>query len=102
MKETRLKLAGDIPGAFAQLCRLAFHLVLPLIPVADQMAGLRLLRQLAVKDHVVVVRGYLGSPDHTVKREAVNTMRVLHGEAPIENLTVFQAIEMAKEWQKKA
>jgi len=26
----------------------------------------------------------------------------MHGEAPMENLSVFQAIEMAKEWLNKA
>jgi hypothetical protein len=36
-----------------------------------------------------------------VKREAINTARVLHGEEPIENLSVFQAIEMAKQWLDK-
>ncbi len=71
-------------------------------PAADQMAGLRLLRYLAVKEHSLLLRTYLQASDHTVKKEAVNTMRVLYGEAPIENLTVFQAIKMAEEWLKKA
>ena len=71
-------------------------------PAADQGAGLRLLRYLAVKDQTVVLRTYLNSPENAVKKEAVNTMRVLHGEPPIENLSVFQAIEMAKVWLGKA
>lgn len=71
-------------------------------PAADQGAGLRLLRYLAVKDQTVVMRTYLSSPENAVKKEAVNTMRVLHGEPPIENLSVFQAIEMAKVWLGKA
>ncbi|MEO6598170.1 MAG: hypothetical protein ABIP94_25785 [Planctomycetota bacterium] len=70
-------------------------------PAAEQMAGLRLLRYLAVKEHNLIMRTYLQAPDHTVKKEAVNTMRVLNGEDPIENLTVFQAIEMAKQWLAK-
>lgn len=70
-------------------------------PAADQMAGLRLLRHLAVKDHLLILRTYLKAPDHTVKKEAVNTARALHGEEPIENLTVFQAIKMAEEWLAK-
>ena len=37
----------------------------------------------------------------TWKREAVNTARVLHGEQPQENLTVFQSIEQAKQWLNK-
>lgn len=67
----------------------------------DRMAGLRLLRYLMVKDQGIVLRTYLNASDHTVKREAVNTARVLHGEEPIENLSVFQAIEMAKKWLEK-
>jgi hypothetical protein len=70
-------------------------------PVPDKMTGLRLLRHLMVKEQGVVLRAYLEAADHTVKREAVNTARALHGEAPIDNLSVFQAIEMAKEWAKK-
>jgi hypothetical protein len=68
---------------------------------ADQMTGLRLLRSLAVREHGLVLRAYLDAPDHTVKREAINAARALHGEPPIENLAVFQAIEMAKEWKNK-
>jgi hypothetical protein len=71
-------------------------------PAAEQMAGLRLARYLAVKDHTIILRGYLQAADGSVKKEAVNTMRVMHGEAPMENLSVFQAIEMAKEWLNKA
>jgi hypothetical protein len=70
-------------------------------PAADQMAGLRLVRYLATKDQQMLLRRYLESPDHTVKREAVNAARVLNGEAPIEDLSVFKAIEMSKEWLKK-
>lgn len=70
-------------------------------PVPDQMAGLRVARYLAVKDHLVILRTYLGASDHTVKKEAVNVARVLHGEEPIENLDVFKSIEMAKEWLGK-
>jgi hypothetical protein len=70
-------------------------------PVADQMTGLRLLRYLAAKSQTPTLRPYLDAKDNTVKKEAVNAMRVLHGEAPIENMPVFQVIEMAKAWQKK-
>lgn len=70
-------------------------------PPADQMAGLRIVRYLAVKEHLLIMRTYLQASDNPVKKEAVNTVRVMHGEAPIENLTVFDAIEMAKVWLKK-
>lgn len=67
----------------------------------DQMAGLRLLRYLMVKDQSMLLRQYLQSSDFTVKREAINTARVLHGEKPLEKLASFQAIEMAKHWLTK-
>lgn len=70
-------------------------------PAVDQMAGLRLLRFLMVKEQSVILRRYLEASEHTVKREAVNTARVLNGEPPIENLSVFQAIEHAKQWLQK-
>lgn len=68
---------------------------------ADQMAGLRLLRYLLVKEQASVLKTYLNSPDHTVKREAINAARVLHGEPPIENLPVFQVVKHQQEWLKK-
>lgn len=93
--------AEALAGARAQDCgNWVFELIAKAQP-ADQMAGLRLLRHLMVKEQAVILRTYLESPDHTVKREAVNTARVLHGEAPIETLSVFQAIEQAKQWLKK-
>lgn len=67
----------------------------------EQMTGLRLLRYLMVKEQGVLLHRYLDDGQHTVKREAVNTARCLFGEAPIENLSVFQAIEQAKQWRAK-
>jgi hypothetical protein len=69
--------------------------------VPDQMAGLRLARYLMVKEQGVILHSYLDASEHTVKREAINAARVLNGEAPIENLDVFKAIEMAKIWRAK-
>lgn len=67
----------------------------------DQMAGLRLLRHLMVKEQKMLLRSYLESPDFAVKREAINTARVLHGEKPLEKLSSFQAINLAKQWLDK-
>lgn len=67
----------------------------------EQMAGLRLLRHLLPKSGAGVLRGYLESSDFTVKREAINAARVVHGEEPLEKLASFQAINMAKEWLQK-
>jgi hypothetical protein len=68
---------------------------------ADQMAGLRLLRSLTDLSQAPLLKTYLAASDHAVKREAVNVARALHGEAPVDNLPVFQVIEMAKAWQQK-
>lgn len=67
----------------------------------DKMAGLRLLRYLMVKEQGMLLKTYLQAPDFTVKKEAINTARVLHGEKPLEKLASFQAINMAKQWANK-
>lgn len=69
--------------------------------IPDQMAGLRLCRYVAVKEHGMIFRTYLQSANHQVKKEAINALRVVNGEQPIETLSVFQAIEMAKTWLTK-
>jgi hypothetical protein len=68
---------------------------------AEQMTGLRLARYVMVKSQTVILRSYLEAKDHTVMREAINAARVLHGEAPIENLSVFKAIELRNHWMKQ-
>jgi len=67
----------------------------------DQMTGLRLVRSVVLPDQKSTVRPYLQASDNAVKREAINVMRVLHGEQPAENLPVFQVIEQANAWLKK-
>jgi len=67
----------------------------------DQMAGLRLLRYLMPKSQGMLLRSYLESSDFAVKKEAINTARVVHGEKPLEKLSSFQAIEQAKKWLLK-
>lgn len=67
----------------------------------DKMAGLRLLRYLMVKEQGMLLRTYLQAPDFSVKKEAINTARVVHGEKPLEKLASFQAINMAKKWLDK-
>ncbi len=70
-------------------------------PAGVKMSGLRLARYLATKDHHVILRTYLQAHEHAVKKEAVNALRVMHGQEPLEKLTVFQVIGMAKDWLKK-
>jgi hypothetical protein len=67
----------------------------------DQMAGLRLLRYLIVQDQRALLKRYLESSDFTVKKEAINTARVLFGEKPLDKLSSFQAIDQAKTWLNK-
>lgn len=67
----------------------------------DKMAGLRLLRYLATTDQKMLLRSYLESSDFAVKKAAINTTRVLHGEQPLEKLSSFQAINLAKQWLQK-
>lgn len=67
----------------------------------DQMAGLRLLRYLMTKQQSMLLRSYLESADFQVKKEAINTARVLHGEKPMDKLSSFQAINEAKKWLGK-
>lgn len=103
---TRWAQVGDLvaevlPAARSADCATWVFEAIAQAPPAEQMAGLRLLRYLMVEQQRMLLRTYLQASDHTVKREAINTARVLHGEAPIENLSVFQAIEMAKQWLEK-
>lgn len=67
----------------------------------EQMNALRVLRYLGTKDHTLAIKGYLTAEDNNVKKEAINALRVIHGEEPLEKLSVFQVIDMAKEWQSK-
>lgn len=67
----------------------------------EQMTGLRLLRHLLPKERAADLKPFLKASDHTVLREAINAARVVHGEEPIENLPVFQAVKHQQEWLKK-
>jgi hypothetical protein len=104
--KTRWKDVGDLvaevltPARSRELGELVFEAIAKAAPV-DQMAGLRLLRFTMTKDQGTLLRVYLEAAEHTVKREAVNTARVLHGEPATDNLSVFQAIEQAKQWLQK-
>ncbi|MCR9247746.1 MAG: HEAT repeat domain-containing protein [bacterium] len=68
---------------------------------ADQMAGLRLVRYLGTKDHNVILKRYLQASQHPVKKAAINALRMIHGEKPLEKLSVFQVIDHAKKWMGK-
>jgi len=64
-------------------------------------AGLRLLRYVATENEKPIIKTYLAAEDHGVVKEAVNVMRVMNGMEPLEKLSAFDVIGMAKEWQSK-
>jgi hypothetical protein len=66
------------------------------------VTGLRLLRSIAPKEYAGVIATWLDAEQHAVKKEAINTLRaVVDGERPLENLSVFQAIDQAKKWKAR-
>ncbi|HEB52071.1 MAG TPA: HEAT repeat domain-containing protein [bacterium] len=99
--ESRDLIAAVLPAARSRTTGNAVLERIALAKPTEQMAGLRLLRYLMVKDQRVMLRHYLESSDFAVKREAINCARVVHGEKPLEKLSSFQAINMAKEWLGK-
>lgn len=67
-----------------------------------KLAALRLLRALGTKDNGSGIGAHLDSEDHAVKKETINALRaIVEGSEPLEELSVFDAIEMAKEWKKR-
>ncbi len=68
----------------------------------SRVTGLRMLRYLAPKDYAGAIALYLDSGESSVKREAINALRaVVDGDAPVEELSVFSAIEQAKSWKER-
>ena len=68
----------------------------------DRVTGLRLLRTVGVRSAAGRIAGYLDSESHNVKKEAINALRaIVDGEPPLDELSVFEAIEMAKKWKEK-
>jgi hypothetical protein len=70
--------------------------------ITEHIALLRVMRSIAPKESKSLVRRFLDSEHSILKKEAINTLRVIvDGEKPIplKKLTVFQIIKMAKEWK---
>ncbi len=71
-------------------------------PVNERVTGLRLARSLCPKDYAAVLGTFLDDDAATVKKEAINALRVVvDGDEPLENLSVFQAIDAAKKWKER-
>lgn len=64
-------------------------------------AGLRILRYVGTEAEKPSIKSMLTSEDHGVVKEAINALRVIHGMEPLEKLSAFDAIGMAKEWQSR-
>lgn len=90
-----------LPAGRSSACALPIFEKIASARPTDQMAGLRLLRYLMVKDQGMMLRTYLKSSDFAVKKEAINTARVINGEKPVDKLSSFQAIEQAQKWLLK-
>lgn len=68
----------------------------------EKVTALRLFRSAGAKEHARKVAVELDSSDHMVKKEAINALRVVVlDQKPIDDLSVFQSIEMAKEIKSK-
>ncbi len=68
----------------------------------DLVTGLRLLRSLAPKPYAGLIRIHLDSRHNSVKKATINALRVIvDGAKPLEKLSVFQAITMAKQWRDR-
>lgn len=68
----------------------------------ERVAALRLFRTGGAREHARRVASSLDAADHMVKKEAINALRVVVLEQPpLDDLSVFQTIEMAKEIRSK-
>ena len=63
---------------------------------------LRLLAACGTRGELNAVAPFLDSNDSTLRIDAINACRgIVDGEAPLERLAVFEAIEMAKRWRER-
>ncbi|MEZ6016427.1 MAG: hypothetical protein R3F49_15015 [Planctomycetota bacterium] len=69
---------------------------------AARVAALNLLASVGTKSSVSVIRRFLDSNANNVRVATINALRgIVDGEPPIENLSVFTAIEEAKRWKDR-
>lgn len=72
--------------------------------LVEQITGLRLMRALAPKKMARSILPYLDSEDYILKKEAVNTLRVVvdgKDPFPLTELTVFRIQQLRKEWKAR-
>lgn len=79
--------------------------LLPLLASAERkqlVAGLNLLAGCGSKKALNTVRPHLDSNDNSVRVAAINAMRgIVDGAPPLDKLSAFDAIELAKEWKNR-
>jgi hypothetical protein len=65
-------------------------------------AALRLLAVAGTKDAVIAIKPYLDKEQGQIKKEAINALRgIVDGDPPLEDLSIFDAIELAKQWKTR-
>ena len=83
----------------------AVERVVPLLDAGDRqktVAGLNLLAGCGDRPSVARVKPHLASNDNSIRIAAINAMRgIVDGDPPLDRLAVFEAIEMAREWQAR-
>lgn len=80
--------------------------VTPLLSGSERkqmVAALNLLAGCGSKKALPLVRPNLDSTDNSVRVAAINAMRgIVDGAAPLDKLSAFDAIELAKQWKARA
>jgi hypothetical protein len=67
-----------------------------------KVTALRLLAGAGTKKALAHVSVYLDSTDNSLRVEAINACRgIVDGDLPIDKLSVFEAVELAKQWKSR-
>ncbi|MBL8858878.1 MAG: HEAT repeat domain-containing protein [Planctomycetes bacterium] len=67
-----------------------------------KVCALRMLAACGDKDSAARVRPFLDDEDNQIRVAAINALRgIIDGDEPIENLSAFEAIELAKKWKSR-
>jgi hypothetical protein len=72
--------------------------------ITEHIALLRIMRSIAPPELKSLMRRFLDSEDSILKKEAINTLRVIvDGKEPIplKKITVFQIIKLARAWKAR-
>ena len=68
----------------------------------DKVNCLRLLSILGTKKAIPFVKPHLDSDDASIRVAAINACRgIVDGEAPLGDISVFTAVELAKKWKER-